>query len=308
MIRMLSLLFFLATLSGFLLWMDLSGYFSMRKKSIASVTFSEGSLRQLRSQEWSWDRIFSGALVANQDLISTSENSSAKIKLFSGGEIVLSPNTTLMISEEKSSLQFKILNETGRLRVSRDLAKKIQPVKSINARVPATSDSKIEVAEGNEVATPAPHSAPIELAVRQDSEIRNIESSLKQAEVENFAKAPPVPELLSPDPAQKWNVDEIKEVAFQWKVSEEDSSLANELRYELILRGVSAKVASRSIVVPTKNLKHVLKNLSPGSYEWSVRSLQGPEKSSVPTFRSFEIAEIAKLREDNFFVYPVEVQ
>jgi hypothetical protein len=297
---LLSLLF--AVLAAALFLLDFTGYFSRLKTSIATLSESRGNVRQLRSQEWSWNRVFTGTNIGNQDLISTSDESYAQIRFAKGGEIYIAPNTTLMISEEREGFELKVLTESGRVRVNKELAKKIVAAKP--SRDLASQESKIDFIDESESLEILQKEAALKL--KEENEIRDLSKALQQNEVDNFAKLPPTPELVSPAPAEKWESETPKDVSFDWRLPASAQSEGSEkLQYEILIRG-----PKKSYSVPAKKIGHVIKNLKAGRYEWSVRALSSTAslKSAVPDFRSFEIAEPVKLRQDNFFFYPVEVE
>lgn len=303
---------FLSFLCGVVFWLDLRGYFSDSYQPIAFVQQGQGVVRHLRNREFSWDRIFQGQDVGNKDLISTGADGEARLKLYSGGEILVSPNTTLVITQESGDFQLKFLSAAGRVRVTEELVKKVKIAK----RAPAANSTNAVIeptVDQIEVIKEVPEQAPLlanekAVQVKDSADLRNLESSLKQSEIEKFAQLPPAPELLEPLSALRVDETDAKELGFKWKLS--GAQEADDLAFEFLIRGpLTPEGTAETRVTSTKEWGHTLRRLKPGKYEWSVRSVKAREfKSPVPDFRSFEIRTLAQLRQDNFFVYPVEVQ
>lgn len=297
------------SLAGFgtLFLLEDRGYFSRIRDPIGTVVESEGVVRHLQADQFSWNRAEAGYPVGRNDTVSVGENSWAKISLNDGSQLELEEGTTLVLKQEPNRLALSFLSGKAQVFLAENPEQKTE-IMNTDLKNITIQKEKPQV---RKVATVRRVSRVAEVSAKKVLQVLNT-----GGRTISLGKLLSAPSPIFPSDGSVFKVKGPQRLDLKWEpmsASKKANEFENPKAFEVVLRQQSPEAAPA--IFSSTNPNYKTGPLKPGKYFWSVKSLSGsgraPAESRVYSFELIsEATKPAKpkveVMDSNFFVKPTK--
>jgi hypothetical protein len=243
---------------------DIKGWFRQTGQPIATLSFSQGTVKRLPKNELGWDYAHVGSGFAEGDAISVGESGQAKLLFQNGSLLELSEGSMMVIgSGENEKLQLRFTTGQAKFRMAKnDFRNLIEVTETRNDKDPGQRSSSVAV----EVIDPSHATSESHVPGRKTSR-RKSDLSINSDQVLMATQLPRAPIPNSPTNGALLFLSTGEPLTLSWAG---DSSGPQAKSYEVAIRLVS-ETEPKIYKTDQNTLK--VDQLPIGKYVWSVRGV-----------------------------------
>lgn len=249
----------------------ISGAFRPHGTPVAQLTEANGTVFRLLKGEFTWDRTFRGSVFAMGDTISTGDHVEARIRFDAGGELYLSPGSTVVIKGTPDQLELSILSGSGLAFIEKGSQSKWRLNDSKGIQTNLVDRLGMDGTAG----IPGAHSLLKEWLghdPRLIGGIRNPERPLAGNPIGAAGGELPVPVVLTPENHAVVDFANVSALPMNWSVSSSRIGATHApKKFEIVLTPVMGRGEPLKFIALDK--QYSLKPIPIGEYSFSIRAV-----------------------------------